>query len=166
MLRCYCGAQVMPVAIALPTSVVSEFAMPANTEKRSRHSSSAAVRAKLDRSRHSARECRARKKLRYQYMEELIASREQAVYALRDELNTVCVQSHFVLTTKCIWAEHSVFKTDFHQSYISSALWDKDKDECFRFWGQRSTSQWNRCAGNITLGRDIKRTTLKSEIIK
>jgi len=81
----------MPVAVALPISVANEFAMPANSGKRSRRSSSAAFRAKVDRIRQSARECRARKKLRYQYLEELIASREKAVYALREELNMVCM---------------------------------------------------------------------------
>ncbi|XP_049784229.1 REPTOR-binding partner isoform X1 [Schistocerca cancellata] len=44
------------------------------------------VKAKLERSRQSARECRARKKLRYQYLEELVADREKAVLALRKEL--------------------------------------------------------------------------------
>ncbi|CAG5120207.1 unnamed protein product [Candidula unifasciata] len=44
--------------------------------------------AKLERSRQSARECRARKKLRYQYLEELVQHREKAVFALRDELET------------------------------------------------------------------------------
>ncbi|XKL64171.1 hypothetical protein PGB90_004257 [Kerria lacca] len=44
------------------------------------------VRAKLERSRQSARECRARKKLRYQYLEELVTDREKAVFALRQEL--------------------------------------------------------------------------------
>ncbi|CAL1539298.1 unnamed protein product [Lymnaea stagnalis] len=45
-------------------------------------------RAKLERSRQSARECRARKKLRYQYLEELVLNREKAVFALREELET------------------------------------------------------------------------------
>ncbi|EDV32292.2 uncharacterized protein Dana_GF15758 [Drosophila ananassae] len=44
------------------------------------------IKAKLERSRQSARECRARKKLRYQYLEELVADREKAVVALRAEL--------------------------------------------------------------------------------
>ncbi|XP_037959792.1 REPTOR-binding partner isoform X2 [Teleopsis dalmanni] len=47
------------------------------------------IRAKLERSRQSARECRARKKLRYQYLEELVADREKAVIALRAELERV-----------------------------------------------------------------------------
>ena len=43
-------------------------------------------RVKLERSRQSARECRARKKLRYQYLDDMIAEREKANDALREEL--------------------------------------------------------------------------------
>ncbi len=53
------------------------------------------MKAKLERSRQSARECRARKKLRYQYLEELVSSRERAVFQLRSELEQVrvCVRA-------------------------------------------------------------------------
>lgn len=49
-----------------------------------------------ERSRQSARECRARKKLRYQYLEELVADREKAVFALRKELERV--RAHYFLS--------------------------------------------------------------------
>ena len=44
------------------------------------------AKARLEKSRQSARECRARKKLRYQYLEDLVSKRELAVFALRKEL--------------------------------------------------------------------------------
>ena len=39
-----------------------------------------------ERSRQSARECRARKKLRYQYLDDIILERERANIRLREEL--------------------------------------------------------------------------------
>ena len=42
-----------------------------------------------ERSRQSARECRARKKLRYQYLEDLTANAEESVLALRKEMEQV-----------------------------------------------------------------------------
>jgi len=45
------------------------------------------MKTKLERSRQSARECRARKKLRYQYLDDLILEREKANAVLRDELS-------------------------------------------------------------------------------
>jgi len=44
------------------------------------------MKTKLERSRQSARECRARKKLRYQYLDDLILEREKANEMLREEL--------------------------------------------------------------------------------
>ncbi|XP_069484806.1 cAMP-responsive element-binding protein-like 2 isoform X1 [Ambystoma mexicanum] len=54
--------------------------------KRGRKPAKIDLKAKLERSRQSARECRARKKLRYQYLEELVSSRERAICALKEEL--------------------------------------------------------------------------------
>lgn len=46
-------------------------------------------KSKLERSRQSARECRARKKLRYQYLEDLVARREAANITLKQEIDQV-----------------------------------------------------------------------------
>ncbi|CAL1293744.1 unnamed protein product [Larinioides sclopetarius] len=58
------------------------------------------MKAKLERSRQSARECRARKKIRYQYLDELVADREKAVLQLRKELELVR-RSSFILVLFC-----------------------------------------------------------------
>lgn len=51
------------------------------------------TKSKLEKSRQSARECRARKKLRYQYLEDLVCNREKAVQKLREELSRFCEMS-------------------------------------------------------------------------
>lgn len=58
-------------------------------KKRGRKPTQMNLEAKLERSRQSARECRARKKLRYQSLEDTIAEKEANVYALRKEVNKV-----------------------------------------------------------------------------
>lgn len=45
------------------------------------------AKSKLEKSRQSGRECRARKKLRYQYLEDLVCNRDKAVIKLREELS-------------------------------------------------------------------------------
>ena len=47
------------------------------------------VEARLQRSRQSARECRARKKMRYKSLEDMIASKESENLRLRQELEEV-----------------------------------------------------------------------------
>ena len=44
---------------------------------------------KVEFSRQSARNCRARKKIRYQYLKDLVDSKEKAVFHLRQQLKTV-----------------------------------------------------------------------------
>lgn len=64
--------------------------------KRSRSSASADLEAdskESESSRLSAKECRARKKLRYQYLEELVAACEQVVMKMRSELEKVRIFS-------------------------------------------------------------------------
>lgn len=59
-------------------------------KKRGRKPTQMNLEAKLERSRQSARECRARKKIRYQCLEDTIAEKEAKVYSLRKEVHKVC----------------------------------------------------------------------------
>ena len=84
--------------------------------KRGRKPAKIDLKAKLERSRQSARECRARKKLRYQYLEELVSSKERAICALREELEmvidcsfTATYDPHVFLCIVCIcWSVMSI----------------------------------------------------------
>lgn len=44
---------------------------------------------RLEKSRESARQCRHRKKLRYEYLEELVTDREKAIVQLQQELDRI-----------------------------------------------------------------------------
>jgi len=75
----------------LPSSEAAAAVPPVVTKsKRGRKPGQKSLRTdmktKLERSRQSARECRARKKLRYQYLDDLILEREKANELLRQEL--------------------------------------------------------------------------------
>ena len=72
--------------------VQSTSAEPRKGKKRGRKPLNIDTAKRVELSRQNARECRARKKLRYQYVEELVASREKAVEALRQELATVMLE--------------------------------------------------------------------------
>ena len=65
----------------------------ATSTRRGRKSVALNSDSKLEKSRQSARECRSRKKLRYQYLEEMVDCRERAIYELRSELEMVSCSS-------------------------------------------------------------------------
>eukprot|EP00092_Neocalanus_flemingeri_P011085 GFUD01011933.1.p1 GENE.GFUD01011933.1~~GFUD01011933.1.p1 ORF type:complete len:173 (-),score=52.44 GFUD01011933.1:174-692(-) len=70
----------------LPDAEAAELSRSLENRRGRKGSRSGDVRVKLERSRQSARECRARKKLRYQYLDDSIAERERANDKLRNEL--------------------------------------------------------------------------------
>ncbi|CAF0880135.1 unnamed protein product [Rotaria sordida] len=61
--------------------------------KRGRKPMKSDSNTRLEKSRESARQCRHRKKLRYEYLEELVTDREKAIIQLQQELErirTIC----------------------------------------------------------------------------
>jgi len=59
---------------------------PKQKRRRAKGKSKADVEARLQRSRQSARECRARKKMRYKTLEDMISNKEAENLQLRKEL--------------------------------------------------------------------------------
>lgn len=72
------------------TSNEDALKSPKKRTKGSKKSTKLDAKSKLEKSRQSARECRARKKLRYQYLEDLVCNREKAVVKLREEFSVFC----------------------------------------------------------------------------
>ena len=62
---------------------------PKQKRRRTKKQSKADVEARLQRSRQSARECRARKKMRYKILEDMVASKETENLKMRKELQSV-----------------------------------------------------------------------------
>lgn len=86
--------------------------------KRGRKPAKIDLKAKLERSRQSARECRARKKLRYQYLEELVSSKERAICALREELDMVNTRSS-VWSNLCLLSRADAVRVSAVQAVVS-----------------------------------------------
>jgi len=83
--------QTAAVASSLPSAAAASVPAPVVVKsKRGRKPGQKSLRTdmktKLERSRQSARECRARKKLRYQYLDDIILEREKANELIRQEL--------------------------------------------------------------------------------
>lgn len=90
-------------------------------KKRGRKPSQMNLEAKLERSRQSARECRARKKLRYQSLEDTIAEKESKVYKLRKEVHKVCIAA---LQRELDWQhEHICYSKLIKQIILNHAIY-------------------------------------------
>ena len=80
--------------------------------KRGRKPMKSDSNTRLEKSRESARQCRHRKKLRYEYLEELVTDREKAIVQLQQELErlrSICqyLDQHGINTMKFVRNLHN-----------------------------------------------------------
>jgi hypothetical protein len=85
--------------------------------KRGRKPMKSDSNTRLEKSRESARQCRHRKKLRYEYLEELVNDREKAIIQLQQELER--------LRSICQKLDQHEITNDIHQELIQ---WKDDPD--------------------------------------
>ncbi|CAF2050003.1 unnamed protein product [Rotaria magnacalcarata] len=86
--------------------------------KRGRKPMKSDSNTRLEKSRESARQCRHRKKLRYEYLEELVGDREKAITQLQQELERI--------RTICQYLDRNgVNNEEIRQELI---LWSEDPD--------------------------------------
>jgi uncharacterized membrane protein YgaE (UPF0421/DUF939 family) len=85
--------------------------------KRGRKPMKSDSNTRLEKSRESARQCRHRKKLRYEYLEELVTDREKAIIKLQQELER--------LRTICQYLDQNGINNEIRQELIQ---WKDDPD--------------------------------------
>lgn len=85
--------------------------------KRGRKPMKSDSNTRLEKSRESARQCRHRKKLRYEYLEELVTDREKAILQLQQELER--------LRTICQYIDQNGVSSEIRQELIQ---WKDDPD--------------------------------------
>jgi hypothetical protein len=85
--------------------------------KRGRKPMKSDSNTRLEKSRESARQCRHRKKLRYEYLEELVTDREKAIIQLQQELER--------LRTICQYLDQNGINNEIRQELTQ---WKNDPD--------------------------------------
>ncbi|CAF1025532.1 unnamed protein product [Rotaria sp. Silwood1] len=85
--------------------------------KRGRKPMKSDSNTRLEKSRESARQCRHRKKLRYEYLEELVTDREKAIIQLQQELER--------LRTICQYLDQNGINNEIRQELIQ---WTDDPE--------------------------------------
>jgi hypothetical protein len=85
--------------------------------KRGRKPMKSDTSTRLEKSRESARQCRHRKKLRYEYLEELVTDREKAIVQLQQELER--------LRSICRYLDQHGLNQDIGQELLQ---WKEDPD--------------------------------------